>query len=117
MVSGAYPPTAGATDPAVEPLCYWLPRLLGSLPRVLAPEARRAFCDRLVLRQDDAWRALIAASAAPGGGCGAAPPAGAAPDAKAAPAMAAALAPAAVAPAAEASGAKGLAHGSRSVRP
>jgi hypothetical protein len=103
MVSGAYPPSLGAVDPAVEPLCYWLPRLLGAVPRVLAPEARRAFCDRLVLRQDDAWRALIASSAAaPAADAGAAP--AHAPEAGAA-AAAPALVAGPVVPAAPAHGA------------
>jgi hypothetical protein len=58
MVSGEYPHNVGAVDTAVEPLSYWLPRMLGSMPR-MEPDARRNFCDQLVLRQDDAWLALI----------------------------------------------------------
>ena len=69
MASGAYPPRAAA-DAAVEPLSYWLPRLLAPMPRVDGA-ARRRFCDQLVLRQDDAWRALVAASGGGGGGGGA----------------------------------------------
>lgn len=58
MVSGEYPPNVGAVDTTIEPLSYWLPRMLGSMPRMEA-QARREFCDKLVLRQDDAWLALI----------------------------------------------------------
>jgi hypothetical protein len=61
MVSGQYPPNVGAVDTRVEPLAYWLPRMLGSMPRMEA-QARRDFCDQLVLRQDDAWVALINSS-------------------------------------------------------
>jgi hypothetical protein len=61
MVSGEYPQNVGSVDASVEPLSYWLPRVLGSMPR-MAPAARREFCDRLVLRQDDAWLALIRSS-------------------------------------------------------
>jgi len=68
MVSGDYPANV-EVDPAVEPLCYHLPRLLGSIPRITA-EARREFCDKLVLRQDDAWLALIRQSAVGAGGVG-----------------------------------------------
>jgi hypothetical protein len=42
----------------VEPLHYWLPRLLAPVPR-LSEQQRREFCDMLVLRQDDAWLQLI----------------------------------------------------------
>ncbi|KAF6264829.1 hypothetical protein COO60DRAFT_1624161 [Scenedesmus sp. NREL 46B-D3] len=58
MVTGSHPPSSGVPDPAVEPLHYWLPRLLAPVPR-LSPEQRREFCDMLVLRQDDAWLQLI----------------------------------------------------------
>jgi hypothetical protein len=61
MTSGAYPPNVGPVDTAVEPLSYWLPRMLGSVPR-MGGAARRDFCDQLVLRQDDAWLALIKSS-------------------------------------------------------
>ena len=61
MVSGEYPPNVGAVDTSSEPLSYWLPRMLGSMPR-MAPTARKEFCDQLVLRQDDAWLALIKSS-------------------------------------------------------
>ncbi|GBF96881.1 hypothetical protein Rsub_09886 [Raphidocelis subcapitata] len=72
MVSGEYPRNVGAVDGRIEPLCYWLPRMLGSMPR-MADSARREFCDQLVLRQDDAWRALIRSSSdGSGGGAGAA---------------------------------------------
>jgi hypothetical protein len=57
MVSGQYPEQPGTVDPAVEPLCYWLPRMLAPMPP-LAPDARRTFCSMLVLRQDDAWNQL-----------------------------------------------------------
>lgn len=58
MVTGSYPPNTGAVDPAVEPLHYWLPRLLAPVARLPEPQ-RRDFCDMLVLRQDDAWLHLI----------------------------------------------------------
>jgi hypothetical protein len=45
-------------DSAIEPLHYWLPRLIGPVPLLSAPQ-RRDFCDTLVLRQDDAWLQLI----------------------------------------------------------
>jgi hypothetical protein len=61
MVSGEYPRNVGAVNARIEPLCYWLPRMLGSMPR-MADAARRDFCDQLVLRQDDAWKALIRSS-------------------------------------------------------
>ncbi|GBF91678.1 hypothetical protein Rsub_03982 [Raphidocelis subcapitata] len=57
MTRGDAPPHAAA-DPAVEPLCYWLPRLLRPMPRVEEP-ARAKFCAALVLRQDDMWRDLV----------------------------------------------------------
>lgn len=61
MVTGCAPPTSSIVDPAVEPLHYWLPRLLAPVPR-LREEQRREFCDMLVLRQDDAWLQLISMS-------------------------------------------------------
>jgi len=61
MISGAYPTNIGAVDTQIEPLSYWLPRMLGSMPR-MQPDARKEFCDQLVLRQDDAWLALIRSS-------------------------------------------------------
>lgn len=58
MVSGCYPPSLARPDPCVEPLHYWLPRVLGPVPP-LTPQQRRDFCDTLVLRQDDCWLQLI----------------------------------------------------------
>lgn len=61
MVTGSCPPSSSVPDPNVEPLHYWLPRLLAPLPR-LSEQQRREFCDMLVLRQDDAWLQLISMS-------------------------------------------------------
>jgi hypothetical protein len=58
MVHGCAPPSSAARDPAIEPLHYWLPRLIGPVPPLNAQQ-RRDFCDTLVLRQDDAWLQLI----------------------------------------------------------
>jgi hypothetical protein len=58
MVTGSLPPSSSVPDPNVEPLHYWLPRLLAPVPR-LSEQQRREFCDMLVLRQDDAWLQLI----------------------------------------------------------
>eukprot|EP00879_Flechtneria_rotunda_P009227 GHRR01009660.1.p1 GENE.GHRR01009660.1~~GHRR01009660.1.p1 ORF type:complete len:188 (+),score=59.06 GHRR01009660.1:595-1158(+) len=58
MVTGCYPPSSAVKSGAIEPLHYWLPRLLAPVPR-LTPEQRRDFCDTLVLCQDDAWLQLI----------------------------------------------------------
>lgn len=58
MITGCYPPSLGLRDPSIEPLHYWLPRVLGPVPP-LTPQQRRDFCDSLVLRQDDAWLQLI----------------------------------------------------------
>lgn len=61
MVKGDYPVNAEVVDEHVEPLCYWLPRMLAPMPH-MSCEARKDFCDLLVLRQDDAWLALIRVS-------------------------------------------------------
>lgn len=61
MINGCYPPSSVMPDPCVEPLHYWLPRVLGPVPP-LSAQQRRDFCDSLVLRQDDAWLHLIKTS-------------------------------------------------------
>jgi hypothetical protein len=58
MVTGCYPPNSAVTNGNIEPLHFWLPRLLPPAPRLTADQ-RREFCDMLVLRQDDAWLQLI----------------------------------------------------------
>lgn len=61
MVHGCAPPGNVMPDPSIEPLHYWLPRLIGPVPP-LSAQQRRDFCDALVLRQDDAWLQLIKVS-------------------------------------------------------
>lgn len=58
MINGCYPPSLVMPDPCIEPLHYWLPRVLGPVPP-LSVAQRRDLCDSLVLRQDDAWLQLI----------------------------------------------------------
>ena len=41
MVSGGYPANVPNVDTSVEPLAYWLPRVLGAVP-VMQPAARKA---------------------------------------------------------------------------
>jgi hypothetical protein len=58
MINGCYPPSLVMPDPCIEPLHYWLPRVLGPVAP-LSLQQRRDFCDSLVLRQDDCWLQLI----------------------------------------------------------
>lgn len=61
MVSGAYPVGCSADCSSTEPLCFWLPRLLPPVAP-LSSAQRREVCEQIMLRQDEAWGALIRAS-------------------------------------------------------
>lgn len=58
MASGAYPPNTPADALSIEPLCFWVPRLLSPMPP-MSNSQRESFCDALLLKQDDAWQTLI----------------------------------------------------------
>ena len=62
MSGGCLPGSAADADPKMEPLCYWLPRLLAPMPP-LSVAQRVQVCEQIMLRQDDAWAALVKASA------------------------------------------------------
>jgi hypothetical protein len=61
MVRGQYPTSAEEADPSIEPLAYWLPRMVGPMPPLPAAQ-RRQICEHIILKQDDAWTALVHAS-------------------------------------------------------
>jgi hypothetical protein len=64
MVRGDVP-THTQVGPLEEPLCAWIPAIVPPGTPCMTEVARRAICERILLKQDDAWAELIQASAAP----------------------------------------------------
>lgn len=61
MSAGMPPASMTVADPEFEPLVLWLPKLLNPGAR-MSDDARKEFCDSLMLRQDDAWKEVVAQS-------------------------------------------------------
>lgn len=60
MAAGEFPPgTPLEAQQQLEPLCLWLPNLLPPWAPSLSASARRTYCQVLLLKQDDAWKALV----------------------------------------------------------
>ncbi len=61
MSEGEFPCDTPKEALALEPLCFWVPRLVPPQLPMTAPQ-RKALCASLLVQQDDAWQAVIARS-------------------------------------------------------
>ncbi len=62
MAAGRCPPgTPPEAQQLLEPLCLWFPRLLAPCAP-MQPAERQAYCQELLIKQDDAWQAVIQGS-------------------------------------------------------